>query len=238
MIVASGLVSEIFVIPVNEWTEINKRVGQILATIAIKDSITSVLSDYPALLSSCQQWQNSTFSGLLANSQTIANYCVQAISDFSNLNSEVKKVIQSGSQNLPDSLKQQTIDLLQKLSKDTIPIAAQSNLLSVEIISFLNCNITVDVQMARYKGSLGTFWNPLGDNINKLEAAAGHVTGVWGAIANDLDHTSSLPITITIPFIESLNLDVAIASWENVQQDTLAFPKNMNGQEQYWTNPF
>jgi len=92
--------------------------------------------------------------------------------------------------------------------------------------------------MARFKDSLGTFWDPLGDNINKLEAAAGHVTGVWGAITNDIDYTMSLPVTVTIPFIESLNLDVAIASWKHIQEQTLAFPVNMKGQEQYWNNPF
>ena len=238
MILASGVVSEIFVIPVKEWTEINKRVGQVLVTAGIKDYITSVLSDYPALLNACEQWQRRTFPGLIANSQALSNYCIQAIADFSDLNNEVKKVIQSGSQILPDSLKQRTIDLLQKFRNDTTPIAEQSNLLSTEIITFLNCNITVDVQMARFKDSLGTFWDPLGDSINKLEAAAGHVTGVWGAITNDIDYTMSLPVTVTIPFIESLNLDVAIASWKHIQEQTLAFPVNMKGQEQYWNNPF
>jgi len=235
---ALGSVGEIFIIPVNEWTIINKRVGQVLATTAIKDYMATVLPEYPALLNSCLQWQNSTFAGLISNSQALSNYCAVAISDFSSLNAQVKEVIQSGSQNLPDSLKQQTIDLLQKLSKVTAPMAAQSNLLSAEILTFLNCNVTVDAQMAIYKDSLGTFWDPLGDTIKNLEAAAGHVTGVWSAITDDLNYTLGLPITVTIPFIESLNIDVAIASWQNVQAEAAGFPAMTAGQEQYWTNPF
>ena len=235
---ASGSVGELFTIPVSEWTQINKRVGQVLATAPIKDYMATVLSGYPALLESCIRWQNSTFSGLISNSQILCNYCAVAISDFSGLNAQVKEVVQSGSQNLPDSLKQETIILLQKLNKDTSPVAAQSNLLSAEVLAFLNCNVTVDAQMALFKDSLGTFWNPLGDTIKNLEAAAGHVTGVWSAITDDLNYTLGLAITVTIPFIESLNIDVAIASWQNVQAEAVGFPAMTVGQEQYWMNPF
>lgn len=235
---ASESVGEIFTISASEWTEINKRVGQVLATAPIKDYMSTVLSEYPALLNSCLQWQKSTFSGLIANSQVLSNYCAVAISDFSSLNTQVKQVIQSGSQNLPDSLKQQTIDLLQKFNKDTTPIAAQSYLVSAEILTFLNCNVKVDIQMAKFKDSLGTFWDPIEDSISKLEVAIGHVTGVWSAITNDLNNTLSLPITVTIPFIESLNIDVSIVNWQNVQAETVGFPAMTTGQEQYWTNPF
>lgn len=235
---ASGSVSEIFAIPVSEWTAINKRVGEVLATQNVKDYIPSVLSGYPDLLNSCLQWQSYTFSGLITNSQKIAAYSTQAIIDFGNLNEKVKEVIRSGSQTLPDSIKQETIDLLQKLSTNTTPIAAESNLLSSDVINFLKCNSIVDIQMAKFKGSLGVFWEPLGNNIKALEDAAGHVTGVWNAITNDLEHLLSLPVMVTIPFIESLNLDVAIASWQDIQTEALAFPAMTAGQQQYWTNPF
>lgn len=235
---ASSSVSEIFTIPVNEWTAINKRVGEVLATVNLRDYITSVLAGYPNLMSSCQQWQSNTFTGLIAHSQVLSNYSGQAIKDFGSLNAQVKQVIQSGSQNLPDNLKQQTIDLLKKLSNDTTPIAVQSNLLSTEVLTFLNSNITVDAQMAKFKDSLGSFWEPLGANINTLETASGHVTGVWSAITDDLSNTLDLPIIVTIPFIQSLNIDAAIVSWQNIQQEALGFPTMAAGQQQYWTNPF
>ncbi|WP_163398727.1 hypothetical protein [Flavobacterium fluviatile] len=235
---ASGSVGEIFAIPVSEWTAINKRVGEVLATQNVKDYIPSVLSGYPDLLNSCLQWQSYTFSGLVENSQKISAYSAQAISDFGSLNAKVKEVVQSGGQTLPDNLKQETIDLLKKLSTSTAPIAAQSNLLSSDVINFLKCNSIVDIQMAKFKGSLDVFWEPLGNNIKVLEDAVGHVTGVWNAITNDLEHLLSLPVIVTIPFIESLNLDVAIASWQDIQVQAKAFPAMTAGQEQYWTNPF
>jgi Flp pilus assembly pilin Flp len=235
---ASSSVSEMFTIPANEWTVINQRVGQVLATVNIKDYITSVLGGYPNLLNNCLQWQSTTFQGLIAHSQVLYTYSSQAITDFGNLNTAVKQVMQSGGNTLPDVLQQQTIALLQKLNTDTLPIAKQSDLLSAAVLAFLTSNVIVDTQMATFKDSLGTFWTPLGDNINTLEAAAGHVTGVWNAITNDLSNTLRLPITVTIPFVESLNIDVAIASWQNIQAETQGFASMVAGQENYWTNPF
>jgi hypothetical protein len=235
---ASSSVSDLFTIPAAEWTVINKRVGQVLATTNIKDYISSLLAGYPNLLSSCEQWQSSTFSGLILHSKVLSDYAAQSISNFNGLNEQVKQVIDSGSQNLPDSLKQEIIHLLQKLSADTAPIAAQSNELSTSVLNFLNFNVTVDAQMASYKGSLDTFWEPLGDNINQLETAAGHVTGTWSAITDDLNFALTQPIIVTIPFLQSLNIDGAILNWQNIQKESIGFPALTAGQQQYWTNPF
>ncbi|MFC4817485.1 MULTISPECIES: hypothetical protein [unclassified Flavobacterium] len=235
---ASTAVSELFTIPVNDWTAINKRVGEIKASANIKDYISSILAGYPDLLTSCLQWEKSTFIGLINQSNELAKYADEAISNFTLLNNNVKASLNAGNTKVPNDLQQQTIATLEKLRNDTIPLENTSNSLSSEVLTFLNNNIIVDTQMLKYKDTLGTFWAPIGDNINTLEGAASNVTSVWSAITDDLNNTLNAPITVDFAFITSLNIDAAIIDWQNIKAEATAFPLLTNGQENYWTNPF
>jgi hypothetical protein len=235
---ASTAVSDMFTIPVNDWTAINKRVGEIMASVNIKDYISSVLPGYPDLLTSSTQWKNSTFSQLISQSKQLSNYADEAIANFTALNNNVKASLQAGNTKVPNDLQQQTISALEKLRKDTLPLENTSTTLSSEVLTFLNCNIVVDNQMLKYKDTLDSFWDPIGKNINTLEHAAGNVTSVWSAITDDLNNTLNAPITVDFAFITSLNIDAAIVNWQNVKTESIAFPSLTSGQEYYWTNPF
>ncbi|HKX85232.1 MAG TPA: hypothetical protein VJL37_01075 [Flavobacterium sp.] len=235
---ASTAVSDMFTIPVNDWTAINKRVGEIMASVNIKDYISSVLPGYPDLLTSSTQWKNTTFSQLIDQSKQLSNYADEAIANFTALNNNVKASLQAGNTKVSNDLQQQTISALEKLRKDTLPLENTSTTLSSEVLTFLNCNIVVDNQMLKYKDTLDSFWDPIGKNINTLEHAAGNVTSVWSAITDDLNNTLNAPITVDFAFITSLNIDAAIVNWQNIKAESIAFPSLTNGQEYYWTNPF
>lgn len=231
---ASRSVGNIFTIPAGDWTIINKRVGEVLAAQKIQNVIAEYLPGYPALLTSSKLWQQSTFNGLIAESGDLANYAGTAITNFTSLNAKVKQVVGN---TVPDSLKDETMTLLKNLASDTTPLATASNTLSDRVLTFLNDNKAVDAQIAVNKDKLGGFWAPLGDIINSLEDAAGLVTGSWRAITDDLNNTLASPVTVTMPFIESLNIDAALVNWKSLQSDALAFSSLVKEQSQYWRKP-
>lgn len=235
---ASSSVSDMFTIPTSDWTAMNKRVGEVMASANIREYISSILEGYPNLLSSSVQWKSETFSGLIHQSKQLSDYADKAITSFTLLNDNVKSAIKAGNSKMPNDLQQQTISTLETLKNNTIPLKNISDTLSAEVLNFLTCNIVVDNQMLKYKDVLGNFWDPIGNNINTLEKSAGHVTSVWSSITDDLNFALSSTVTVDFAFITSLNIDMAIMNWQNVKTESAAFPALTNGQEQYWTNPF
>ena len=234
---ASSSVSRLFTIPAIDWTVINKRVGLVIDTSRIGSTIAAVLPAYPALLADSLLWKSETFQGLINKSELLCSYSAGAITSFSNLNNKVKQVIDTGA-DLNEELKSETAAVLQQLSTDTAPLAAAFQTLSGEVLAFLDNNKAIDAQIASNKSKLGSFWQPVGEVITNLEQAAGLVTGEWQAILDDLVNARVSPVDITLPYIESLNIDAAIVCWTNVQSEAAAFPQIVAGQEQYWTNPF
>jgi hypothetical protein len=236
---ADNSTGNVYAIPAADWTAINKRVGSVAVLIPImgEAAVTSMLSHFPALVNSCSVWKQTTFHGLIYQSQALYTYTGKAITNFGKLNTTVKEVMQ-GASTVPDSLKQMTTAALQQLATDTAPLATAFNSLSAQMITFLSDNEVVDGEAAKYKDTLGNFWAPLGDSIKALEDAAGLVTGNWRAINDDLNNVLASPIDVTMPFIESLNIDAALVSWQSVQAEAGVFAGMVSGQEQYWTNPF
>lgn len=230
---ANSSVGDLFTISSTDWTAINQRVGSVLAAQKIAAIIASDLPGYPALLASSKLWTQSTFNDLINQSNALVSYSDTAITDFTALNDKVKAIT---GDSVPEAIQQETKDLLNKLNTDTAPLIVTSDKLSKEVLDFLNNNKIVDGQIAENKETLGTFWAPLGEIITALETASGHVTGAWRAINDDLKIASSSTVSVTFPFLESLQLDVAIASWAVLKEEASVFPSMVDGQENYWTS--
>ena len=103
-----------------------------------------------------------------------------------------------------------------------------------ELRIFLTANKVVDAEIALNKKILDSFWAPLGIIITNVEAAAGAVTGTWLAILDDLKNTVASDLNVTLPFIESLDIDAALIAWQDIKSEAAAFPANMSNQENYW----
>ena len=232
-VLANSSAESIFVIPEKEWTAINMRVGEVLTVQKIQSTVASFLPGYPSLLSSSQLWQHSTFNSLISESGDVAKYIDKSISNFTNLKIKVDNV---KNDDVPKYLQVETLSLLQILADDTNALATASKNLSSTMIAFLNDNKVVDAQIAKSKNALGIFWNGIGDIINTLENAAGHVTGSWQAIADDLNVTLASPISVTMPFIESLNIEAALVQWQSLKSEATAFPSMVGEQSKYWGN--
>jgi len=234
---ASAATSSMYAIPAADWTAINQRVGSVLAIAPAKDVISQTLSQYPALLDSSQQWTQSTFQGLITHARELNGYAGSAMSNFSQLHAALEGVKQGGGA-VPPGVQQQTASVLQQLAQDTAPLAAASGALATSMRAFLTDNQVVDGEIARFQAVLGSFWAPVGATIAALEQAAGRVTGGWSAITDDLNNVLAAPIDVTLPFLESLEIQAALASWQAVQAETGGFASLAAGQEQYWTKPF
>ena len=238
---ASNSVVNIFTIPASSWTVINQRVGVVLQAAPYQTFFNQLVPSYPNLLTSSQLWQSFTFNSLISQSQGLVTYAATAISNFSQLNIDVKAAIQSGSGTISELLKKETVDTLQKLSGDTTTLAASTNLVTQQVLAFLNNNKVVDNEVEQHKDIFDEFginWNTVTSYLITLENDTALVTGEWSAITDDLKNTLSDSVDLTIPFLESLNIDAAIVTWQNVQNEASAFATNMTGQEQYWTNPY
>ena len=233
---AGASTSQIFTIPPADWTAINKRVGCVLAAQQIQTIVTESLPGYPALLASSRIWTGVTFAGLIAQAKALAEYAASAITSFSGLNQSIQQVPDGI---VPDTLKQLTTDTLRKLAVATSPLAEAFNTLGRQVMDFLDANRIVDAQLTSKEAEkLGGFWTPVGNNIARLENANGHVMGDWRAITADLAATLASPIEVTSTFIESLEIDAAIACWRNVRDEAAHFSIVVTGQQQYWSNPF
>ena len=225
-------VGSIFTIPNKDWVKINKRVGEVLSVQKIQNMIVEYLPDYPALLASSKMWKRSTFQNIINQSKALAEYADSAITMFTSLNSKVKKV---EGNIVPDSLKVETQNVLKILADNTTTLANTSNSLSEQVLKFLQDNERVDVEIEANKEKLGIFWADIGHIISALEKAAGLVAGSWKAITDDLNNTLASPIEVTMPFIESLNIEAALVSWTSLKSEALNFSASVKDQSQYWS---
>lgn len=233
---ANSSSGQLFTVPADDWTAINTRVGVVMAVSQIQIDVSQYLPGYPSLLASSQLWKSNTFNGLIGYSKSLADYASIAIADFSSLDQSVKSIAAQGV-SMPDDVKRQTTALLQKLAGDTAAMGTISNTLSGQILQFLNDNRIVDAQIAEHKDALNFLWPSIEAAIALIENSAGLVAGEWKAISDDLSDVLSSDIDITIPFVESLNIDAAVISWQSLQTEASAFPSMAAGQEKYWTLP-
>lgn len=222
----SDSIGQLYRVPAQDWAQVKSRVHfvvQVPQGTWIAGLVTRLLPGFPALLASCTTWQQHTLPALHTQAQAVADYAATAIGNFTTLN-EAVKASGGGSGPVPDALRQQTLTLLQKLASDTVLMNGSFGEVSGQLLTFWNDNITVDAQIAAHQEQLGQLWPSIAASLAALEQASGRVTGEWQALANDLTFTLASPIDVTMPFLESLNLDAALVSWRNVQAEATAFP--------------
>jgi hypothetical protein len=233
---ANNDVAGLFTISVEDWKAVSKRVGAVMAVALIQDDVTRYLPGYSDLRQHSILWQNNIFPGLITQSKTLASYAAKAISDFSALNKAAKQL--DNSRDVPPTLQMLIVFNLKQLKDDTLELINSFGVLSVLLMMFLNDNKQVDMQMEKSKDELGIFWKPLGQIITSLEEEIGRVTGIWNAIADDLQYAITTPVNVTKAYIESLNLEAAINIWEKVQAEAGAFASKVEEQAKYWSDPF
>lgn len=224
---------QLYSIPEEDWTAINKRVGATAAASGIANYIENYIPEFPNLIHVCELWKTQTFNGLINQSAAISQYTGTAVNRFQTLLNVISTISPSETQ-VPEAVKEQTRQALIELSSTTTDLCKVNSEVNIQISNFLAINVKVDAQMLRFREKLGIFWEPLGQTITRVENATGLVTGSWLAIATDLENYAKLSPSVTMPFILQLDIEAAIVSWKSLQAEANAFMQISKNQKQYW----
>lgn len=224
-------IAQLYTIPAASWTAINQRVGMVLLVQNIESVIAGQIPGFPDLEKACQAWSNGTFQALIDQSVALHTYASTAIQNFTDLQNAVNAL--SGS-TVPPEVQQQTSAALLQLANSTNPLTQAFATLSNQVSDFMKANQAVDSQLRHEQEVLGFLWQPITDITTAVDNATGLVNGAFLAINHDLKAAVSNPIDVTMPFLESLSIEVAIQAWQRIQSETAAFPSMANVQKQYW----
>ncbi len=227
--------ADLFVISKAAWSAMNTRVGEVLAGTLIPKAVVKEISVYPKLLSSCDLWKNTTFPQLISQSERMSLYARTAAEDFKDLNAKVKLVKGTS---LPKNLQLETVKVLSTLQRNTMLLATGFETIESQLSDFLTYNKACDKALMAYveKSGSSLALNSLESDIASFEKALSGLKGTWMALANDLSNGMKAPIDVTLPFIESLNIDAAVIQWENIVQEAQAFPSMAQRQEELWVH--
>ena len=230
---ANNEITDLYTISKKNWESINSRVGNVFKLKNLEDVVSKTIPGYPDLLDSSELWSQSTFKNLISQSVDLADYADKAIANFSELNNQVKEI--KGDE-VPIAIQNQTKSLLISLADDTKIIANSANNLDNQVEEFMKDNTIVDKEMSLNSSSIGIFWEPLGEIITSVEIATSKVTGAWEAIEDDVAIAIDKEVSITMPFIMSLDLDASIILWQRVSDEARAFPSEVEGMKSFWNN--
>ncbi len=217
---ANNSITNLYKIEVSHWESISLRVEKVFDLKNLEKIVAKTIPGYPALLKSTYLWSEDTFDNLVGQSKAISNYASLAILKFTELQNEVHKI---EGDVVPQYVQDLTIDLLKEFSNNTLSLSKKIEKTSLEISEFMEYNHVVDAEMAIHSESLGVFWEPIGKVIKAVDIATSKVTGAWRALKDDWNITNDKNITITMPFIMSLDIKASIILWEQIIQDTLVF---------------
>jgi hypothetical protein len=82
---------------------------------------------------------------------------------------------------------------------------------------------------------LGPNWQSILPSTSKVSDASGLVRGHWHALTDDLANIARNPVTITTPFLMSLQIQSALLAWSNLKMQAVAFVAMAVGQDRYLT---
>ncbi|MGI8666828.1 MAG: hypothetical protein ACR2N4_12470 [Jatrophihabitans sp.] len=228
IVLASDAVGTLFTVPESDWTAIDQRVGYAIKLANIADQVTQYLPGFSALVAACRTWRDGTFPGIGSAATNLRGYSRQAVAEFAELRAKL-----GPGNDLSPQVQQLVIDTLRELAEQTVPLNNQFHSLAGEIADFTDLNRAVDAQVDAFVNKLGPQWHSILPSTRKVEDATGLVRGTWEALSADLNALVSEPIEVTEPFVLSLQIDVALLAWTNLQAEADAFGQLAANQEQY-----
>lgn len=206
----------LFTIPAEDWTAIGRRVDAVIGLSGIAKQVSVYLLGFETLVGACQAWIAQTRPAIGAAAQSLARYCDTAITAFQQL-----KTIVSGP--LTPQVQQQVADALTALTARTTPLNGQFHQLSGQITDFALINRTEDAQIEQYVARLGPDWRSILPQTSRVDDASGLMRGVWQALSADLNALVTERIDVSVPFIASLKIDVALAGWTGLRSEAQSF---------------
>ncbi|MCC6460312.1 MAG: hypothetical protein IT260_07560 [Saprospiraceae bacterium] len=232
MELSNPALAQLYTIPTAHWTAINRRVGVVLLMADIADTVVQDLPGFTELEAACHAWSASTFLDLVEHAHHLDAYAADAIALFQPLQEQLA-ALPAGP--LPDPIRQEVSDALWQLQTATLPLTSGIALLSEEVATFMQLNQQVDARLMQYQEALQG-WASLSQQTAAIDEASGLVNGAFQSLADNLTYVLH-DIDITAPWLESLNIDLSIQTWANIQTEARAFASQADDQQKHWSDP-
>jgi len=229
----SKSLGRLFTVPENDWTAINKRVGEAAAGADVAQYISEYIPEFPVLVTVCKLWQDQTFERLIEQSAAVSLYAGNAIYGFQELLKEIS-VMDRSSGKIPDRIIQLTYLQFDNLNQSTLALSKIVASVGVSISDFLYVNQEVDMRIARYTNKLGIYWEPLGQTIINVNSAVEQSTGDWFALTHTMQRILDSRPEITMPLLLNLEINAAINCWRKLQLEADLFNSFSENQVHYW----
>jgi len=229
----NNALGQLFTVPKQDWTAINIRVGKTAATAHVTSYIEQYIPEFPRLIQVCKIWTDQTFDSLIRQAAAVSNYAATAIMAFRAL-LDVVKTLDLSQSKIPESVQQQTIKILNDLSKSTDVLSKGISDVNAQISSFSSVNQSVDARIFRYKDKLEVVWAPLGNIITHIDNATHLVTCIWLTLALDLQKYVRTTPDVNLTFLQQLDIEAALLCWKSLQEEADAFQQISGSQKQYW----
>jgi hypothetical protein len=223
----------VVVVPQGDWTVINQRVGLTLLAENIASTIGQFLPGFPELVPVCRMWKDRTFAELIDHTRQLEAQAAAAIRDFGALQAELDTL--GFNDPLPDALRRQAEAAIGALAKSTAELSVRFDRISADVTEFTIRNRVVDQNIEQYRRMLGPNWQSILPSTSKVSDASGLVRGHWHALTDDLANIARNPVTITTPFLMSLQIQSALLAWSNLKMQAVAFVAMAVGQDRYLT---
>lgn len=221
-------VSKLFTVPASDWTAIDKRVGMCIRFQSMLSG-PGMMPSFPALLAQSMVWRSSTFPSLVSQSGALGAYAASAIADFTPLQQRIA-ALDPAAASVPNDVAAAVRAALQRLHDSTVTQTNSFSALVQPIDAFRIASDGMDADLAH--GSFAASFPAVTAHTAVISNAIAHVEGRWVALRDDLAGATGT-IDITMPFLTSLGIAAAVASWTRIRDEAIAFGSMAAGQQQY-----
>ncbi|OON68226.1 hypothetical protein [Hymenobacter sp. CRA2] len=228
MDIARASVADLFTVPPADWAAIQQRVSLTQLAQPLAGEIQVMLPHFPDLMTVCQQWQTSTFPGIIDLSRQLAAYAERARQRFTPLAQEV--ALLDPNADLPAELRTRAQAAFTELGQGTQVLSQACDALREPISNFHLVNGVVDTEISRYQDRLGFLGQPIGQATRAVDTACGRVLGDWSAIADDLHPLLEGQLPLTVAVLLDLNLQQALLTWRAIGEEVGAFQHHLISQ--------
>jgi hypothetical protein len=210
-------ISSPFALPAEDWTAINQRVFLVQQGYHggeyAKYSKVSIYSD---LVSTCREWQQSTFPALVALAKRVARY---------------------GEETAPAKYPLLCTAVDPSLLDEATAMAEEARALRASVKTFRDVNDKADVE---YRQN-GYDWTSLAPRPEKVAEATALVQGDAAALADDLESIRRDLQTLggqKDSYLRELGVDAALAAWRNAAREASDFVGGAGAQDRYLTGEY
>lgn len=202
-----------------DWAAINNRVAITcgLGSSSWANIFGLLLPNFGALASACQQWESSTYPGILAAASLTGNFSAR-------LTQALDKLSQDLSALPPNDPLPKTTSFIDRVELGTLAqmastLATQAAAQQGAISNFAAQNLQMDQTILGVYHALSGSFGVVGPHLKPLEDALAHLLFNWDSIVADLVALSNDKVEMP-PLVSLLRDDVAgaIAQWTALSQ--------------------